>query len=1628
MNSRTTDHDQYSSDDSTHSLPALSRDAGKLEATQLGDLSKPSPGNAVTSASDFELAAEDRRGRQSQDSPKLGTGLGGHLGTFKLIREIGRGGMGTVYEAFEDALQRRVALKVLPLAGLMDEQQIRRFQNEAAAAAQLSHPSIVPVYSVGVDRGVHFYAMKMIDGRDLSLVIRSTRQQMQERARGAGSNATPMAGGTTNEGVPARKSPSHRHDSKQTGSIGQDLTPEGYSAAIHSRKHHVAADRLFQAVARLGHDVANALHHAHEQGVIHRDIKPSNLLLDNQGQVWVTDFGLAQIQDNPGGTRTGDVVGTLRYMSPEQASGRRFLVDHRTDIYSLGISLYELLTLRHAFDGKGANEIIRQVSFTSPVAPRTLNPRIPAELEVIIQKSISKNPQDRYPSAAEMAEDLQRFLLGKPIVARRPSMARRVREWAQRHSTLAAVLAVFVLVTCVMSAGSSAVIYQFLKSETAQRKKAVSLLETSEGLRMLANSALVLPENPGLALSLAVAGARLHPGPEANTALQHALDENRERARISTGALLPWTVNLSPDSRRAVITAMPGAKTEANRHALLLELNSDDRTPRELPSTEPFTTLQMDQSITSAAFSPFGRFVLTASSETSLPWKSAADLATVRTDAAALWDASTGVQLLKFRQSRLAHAVSQCFSDDERTVLVPQDNNDVTAIDTATGQPRFILRGHNNPVVQAVFNPDSRLIATIDTAGMLRLWQGTDGTFIREISGLSPPQKADCLFFSEARQLIANVSAGVAIINADQPEEPAFLHASDMQPNASGRYLAGWFSGYDSVRIYDTVSGNVVSSIASDRTIQTVELNREGDRIAISNGNRAHVYDALNGQLLYQLAGHTDIVRDIQFSNDSQHLLTVSDDHTIRVWDSKSGLQQRMTDVASDLQSLTQPTISDDDQLILTPSVASGIVTVFDQTGVRIEGSATGGLASDNFNADRICVVDEMTVSVVDYSTSRTVAAKRFSGLQILSTLTIPGREQIVVIPSSGPTLLWTPSSNSTIELIAADQTVTDWCVAPDNNRGALTTASGLCVVFDTTTGQILRNIQHNTIAVDVAFWPQGSQLVTVTGDHVARIWADGDDVTPLTEFRASDVSFNQVYVTPDEASVVTVNEKGRGQAVCWNVSTGEIESRLDCPDHTSFDMHGSERKLLTASRTAGLHVWDLTGEPAMPISDRPCIKAMFVNDMIVATQFAAETNFSIADILIERGTLFADLVGFDVHTGTPQVNFGRWQAGALGVFSVDKVSGKIAVNQPQFSVAITSIADSTETALVADHREAISFASFLPRSHSFITCCWDGQAYHWDDNGRLLKAFKADCGSITTACLDQHGTRLTCGYRNGTVIDWDVKSGSELRRLDDSSDPVRCIQFDSRGNLLVLAGDSNVRYWNIQLNSVLQSTATLPVSGISLSLDGTRALVVQAPGSAATADRPVNGGNATAESQKGLAAAATSFLWNLDTNSTTAFQQTATCGQIGPHGSQLAIVTMDNRIQLVAIDQDGQLQSMQEIDPGTNAVQQVCFSPDGRLLATGTEITLWDTATGVQLQRCDVPETDNIRFGSPSNTAEWQPFSPSGQLIATSTGKTRWWHTDLLQAALAVPAQPLSQAEKQRFRLNDNLTDPGQN
>ncbi|HUY91676.1 MAG TPA: serine/threonine-protein kinase [Pirellulales bacterium] len=384
--------------------------------------------------------------------------IDGRLGDFRLQREVGRGGMGVVYEAVQISLGRRVALKVLPMAAALDPRQLQRFRLEAQAAAHLHHSHIVPIYSVGCERGVYYYAMQFIEGRTLAEVIDQRRRQSSKLGRGRldDCSATTDMPGACDWPANAR-------------AVETCPNARATAATVSLEPGPLEQDRThLRSAALLGIQAAAALEHAHTMGVIHRDIKPANLLLDVESNLYVTDFGLARLQDSPGITLTGDVAGTLRYMSPEQALAQHGLVDHRTDIYSLGVTLYELLTLTPAFDAPNRHAILRQISQDEPVAPRKRNPAIPLDLETIILKAMAKEPERRYATAKALADDLQRFLEHRPIQARRPTLVESAAKWSRRHRGLvAAGVGTLLVATLGLAVSTALIAREQWKTQTA---------------------------------------------------------------------------------------------------------------------------------------------------------------------------------------------------------------------------------------------------------------------------------------------------------------------------------------------------------------------------------------------------------------------------------------------------------------------------------------------------------------------------------------------------------------------------------------------------------------------------------------------------------------------------------------------------------------------------------------------------------------------------------------------------------------------------------------------------------------------------------------------------------------------------------------------------------------------------------------------------------------------------------------------------------------------------------------------------------------------------------------------------------------------------------------------------------
>jgi serine/threonine protein kinase len=537
---------------------------------------------AVVMMEELKPSAADLTGAYTGPSgPAASTPGLERLGDFRILREVGRGGMGVVYEAEQESLGRRVALKVLPSQALANRDQQRRFQREARATARLHHTNIVPVYGVGEADGLHYYVMQFIQGAPLDQVLAELKRLRKSKSQpqsplGKGRRATPApttdpttdVPAPNNEARPAEVARSLLTGAFQAATVGQtndagsappptltcppvagqvpapaslpspSPSPSGVSSdpsvRLPGQSHHTtlvdSGRQYYVGVARIGIQVAAALEYANSQGIVHRDIKPSNLLLDNHGTVWVTDFGLAKaFADGENLTHTGDIVGTLRYMAPERFIG---LADARGDIYSLGLTLYELLVQAPAFAETDRNRLVHQVTHAEPTPPRQLNPDIPRDLETIVLKAIDREPARRYQSAEAMVQDLARFVEDKPIGARRITSAERLWRWCRRNPALAGLAAAVLVLLVVMAVGSSiaAVHYQDLagQEQEARRKADAALVAADQAL---AREAQQRQAAVAAKLAAEAAGAKEAEQHQKAVAAQQLAEQNFQAAR-----------------------------------------------------------------------------------------------------------------------------------------------------------------------------------------------------------------------------------------------------------------------------------------------------------------------------------------------------------------------------------------------------------------------------------------------------------------------------------------------------------------------------------------------------------------------------------------------------------------------------------------------------------------------------------------------------------------------------------------------------------------------------------------------------------------------------------------------------------------------------------------------------------------------------------------------------------------------------------------------------------------------------------------------------------------------------------------------------------------------------------------
>jgi eukaryotic-like serine/threonine-protein kinase len=838
-----------------------------------------------------------------------------HVGDYRILRQLGRGGMGVVYEAEQASLGRRVALKVLPFHAREDFKTLERFKREARAAARLHHTNIVPVFEVGQDGNLCYYTMQFIQGQGLDQVIEELN-----RLKGASERRSPTGPDSPKESkdreVRVPRSPELAKSMLTGRFMARDATavtlaeessalpatelckPSVTSSAVLPGQTDFSAvesdcRHYFESVARIGQQTAAALAYAHERGIIHRDIKPSNLLLDASGIVWVTDFGLAKTEEADL-TESGDILGTIRYMSPERFNSR---CDARADVYALGMTLYELLVLRPAFECRDRMTLIAQIASDEPARPRTIDPRIPRDLETIVLKAMAKDPARRYETAQGMGEDLRRFLDGEPIKARRTSVLGRAKLWSRRHPALAGLYAVLIVSTIGTSLLASYLYNSLRQSEITRKekeeaeereiqdlyasyvaqanasrfsrqvgqrfdtleavRKAANLVrqrnmpvERLDVLRNLAISALALPD---------LQRVRTWEGLPPGTVAWRADDQLRFYARASQEGLI---------SLRRIDTDEEITQFGAgSRHALLLFspggrflLANDGQQFRVWDVSMPQQPMVCRGSGDTCVFHPDGSHLLVSTGDGCLslydlqtPSQAPSNLAnlqparfpflaydptgnrlvSVRAGKALILDAKTGKVLTSIPESQTAERAAWHPSGNYLALVC--NEHKVRVWDLKRMTLTAALTGCRSARVLPYFSPDGDQLLTEGWESMLRVWDWRTGRQVLQLPG------ANALNFGPGGRVLIAEESRLSLVVLAGGEYRSFVQQSAVAQDIAqwapsihpeGRVFAVPMS--DRVRLFDLVTGDELADLP--QTNYTVAFQQDG--ALLTNGDR----------------------------------------------------------------------------------------------------------------------------------------------------------------------------------------------------------------------------------------------------------------------------------------------------------------------------------------------------------------------------------------------------------------------------------------------------------------------------------------------------------------------------------------------------------------------------------------------------------------------------------------------------------------------------------------------------------------------------------------------------------------------------------------------------------------------
>ncbi len=1045
------------------------------------------------------------------------------ISDFTIVREIGSDGQGSVYEARQISLgDRRCAIKSLSIGANLSRTAVERFKREAEVVAKLDHPNIVPIYARGEEQGRAYFVMKYVDGATLAQAIDFLRKRhlpegidgdsLATEANTMASHEVEMLCGVKaflagdEEGAKPRSS-----DAAFANELVEQMGTWELDAAYYRR------------VADVVGQVADALDDAHSHGVVHRDIKPGNIIIGADGVPMVTDFGLATEEGGQTLTLTGYVFGTPQYMSPEQITGGQVHIDRRTDVYSLGVTLYELIVLEKPFLGETRDRLYHQILMKEPTPPRKIRSQVPRDMETIALKAMEKDLDARYQTAGEMAADLKHFLRDEPISAKPPPVMEKAARTVRRHKAIAAVAAVGMAALLALG------VVSHLRLR-AQRNEALAARDAAQTAEQKAAAA-----QKG-------AGAKADELARQKTVMALQLDD------AYWEAYQKFEQRCDPVGRLlAAATARESAADdpiESPRSWGFLAAQALNQSPRLVALT---TACPKPRTV---CFSPDGR-LLAAGGEDGV----------VR-----LWRVATGRQMAALRgHAGAVYAVA--FSPDGASLASASQDKTVRLWRVATGQEKAQLEGHAGPVYDVSFSPNGAALASASADKTIKLWDLASGRQTATLQGHSGAVHSVC-FSLNGIALASGSSDGFAKLwNVTTGANTATLdgHAGAVgcvafSPN--GAFLA---SGYSKgvIKLWDAALGQEKATLKGHTdVVRAVSFSPDGATLASASDDGAvKVWNLAAGRERATIRGHSGQVQDVSFDPDGTTLASAGIDSTARLWDISSSPERVILEGRSG--SVYGAAFSPDGAWLVSGG-QDGTVRTWDMEPGRVVSKLAGHAGP---------------VRAVAVSPDGGAIASGGDDRIIRLWDATSGRERAILKGHAAPVraLSFSPHGE-TLASASDDKTIKLWDVAASAQDNGQSTAGASPGPTATLAG-------HSGSVLCLSFSPDGRTLASGSSDKTIKFWRvadwqDGDAPRELTGtdkamFAPQPHSVTSVRFSPDGKTLASASHK---TVRLWDVATGREKRVLD--GHTdriwcvSFSPNGE--LLASASSDGTVKLWDM--------------------------------------------------------------------------------------------------------------------------------------------------------------------------------------------------------------------------------------------------------------------------------------------------------------------------------------------------------------------------------------------------------------------------------------------------------------------